>query len=495
MSNVLEKAIAYEKTEGNKIKASERPAFHLSPKVGWMNDPNGFSCYDGKYHLFYQYYPYDTQWGPMHWGHAVSEDMIRWSYLPAALAPDSAADKIGCFSGSAIQMPDGRQLLLYTGVHKEEEDRADSKDVQEQCIAFGDGKTYRKYENNPVITREMLPPGASVYDFRDPKIWKEDDGYYCVVGSCTEEKDGQILLFRSPDGIEWQFEKILIRNNKRFGKMWECPDFFELDGKQVLITSPQEMLPEGLEFHNGNGTLYVTGTYGSDHEFLEESYGTIDYGIDFYAPQTTCTADGRRVMIGWMQNWDTLSYKPEFPWFGQMSIPRELEVRNGKLWQRPVREIEHYYGRRVEHHNVKCGERMNLPGIEGRCVDLEISVRPADEKTGYRSFEIRFADNGTYYVSVIYDPYASTIQIDRKHCGTRKATIHQRRAYVTDKNGEIRLRMIIDRYSAEVFVNDGEQVLSVTFYTDITASGIHFTADGEVLFDAVMHELSMEENA
>ena len=188
-SEVLEKARVYEAEEELKITKVERPAFHLSPRIGWMNDPNGFTFYKGQYHMFYQYHPYNTNWGPMHWGHAVSEDLMHWNYLPAALAPDQEYDKFGCFSGSAVELEDGRQLLMYTGVSKADPEDPSSADVQTQCIAVGDGVNYEKYEGNPVLTSADLPAGASKVDFRDPKMWKDENGGFgCVIGraSCRE---------------------------------------------------------------------------------------------------------------------------------------------------------------------------------------------------------------------------------------------------------------------------------------------------------------------
>ena len=174
MNHSLIFARAYEKETGGKIPASARPIFHLTPWVGWMNDPNGFSYYRGQYHLFYQYNPYDTQWDAMHWGHAVSHDLLHWTYLPAALAPDAPYDSFGCFSGSAMELPDGKQLLLYTGVRKEGGDKG--KEYQTQCVAVGDGMDYQKYAQNPVLDAADLPEGLSPYDFRDPKIWRKPDG-------------------------------------------------------------------------------------------------------------------------------------------------------------------------------------------------------------------------------------------------------------------------------------------------------------------------------
>ena len=493
MSEMLEKARKYEDEQGKQIKAEDRPAFHVSPYVGWMNDPNGFSYYQGEYHLFYQYNPYDTHWDSMHWGHVVSKDLLHWEYLPAALAPDKDYDKIGCFSGSAIELDDGRQLLMYTAVDHETLEDGSKRDIQTQAVAVGDGRDYVKYEKNPVLTEKDLPEGASKVDFRDPKIWKGKDGnFYCVIGSRPADGSGQILLYRSANGFDWEFVSILAENKKRFGKMWECPDFFELDGKHILLTSPQDMLPEGLEYHTGNGTLCIIGEMDKDTYTLKEQFNqSVDYGIDFYAMQTVEAPDGRRIMIGWMQNWDTCANNriPKGKWFGQMSLPRELSIKDGRLIQKPVREIENLRTNKTEYKNVAFEDVIRLDGVDGRCVDMEITLRPGDAQDIYKKFAVRFAQNETYHTAVSFRPYESILKIDRKFSGSRRAIIHQRRSKVNSRNGEIKLRLILDRYSAEIFVNDGEHVLTATIYTDIEADGISFFADGKVEMDVTRYEL------
>ena len=490
MSELLEKAREYEARKEKTITEQQRPLFHLTPRCGWMNDPNGFSIYKGEYHLFYQYYPYETVWGPMHWGHAKSKDLITWEYLPCSMAPDEPYDKDGCFSGSAIEAADGKQLLLYTGVVKRPDENGDIREYQEQCLAVGDGVNYEKYANNPVIRAESLPEGAGRFDFRDPKVFMKDGRYYMVVGNKTEDKDGQILQYVSEDGYNWTYDKLVIKNNHRFGVMWECPDYFSLDGKQLLLTSPQDMLPEELEFHNGNGTLCVIGSFDEAGNFCEENCQAIDYGIDFYAPQTILTEDGRRVMIAWMQNWDTCGIRrDDFPWFGQMSFPREISLHNNKLIQKPIREIENYYGKRVSRQNVHISDSASLSSIEGRCIDMTVKVRSTDNALSYKKFEIRFADNGKAYSTIEYDPAQSIVKIDRKHSGSRRAIVHQRRCKVANNKGEITLRLILDRYSMELFINDGEQVMSMGVFTDIKAEGINFKCQGELLMDVEMYEL------
>lgn len=488
-------ARAYEKEAGAEIPDAARPKFHLTPHVGWTNDPNGFSFYKGEYHLFYQSNPYDTVWDSMHWGHAVSRDLLHWTYLPCAMAPDEPYDSFGCFSGSAIELPDGKQLLMYTGVRKEGGDHGE--ELQTQCIAVGDGLDYQKYSQNPVLDDSCLPEGMSRNDFRDPKVWQTADGSYrCVVGTRKPGKEGALLLFSSPDGFNWKYESILIQNDGRFGLMWECPDFFALDGRHVLLCSPQDMLPEGFEYHNGNGTLCLIGDLDeSGKHFSFEKNQAIDYGIDFYAPQTTLAPDGRRIMIGWMQNWDTCDQHgaKERKWFGQMSLPRELSIQNGRLYQKPVRELEQYRSNQISYKNVTVDGNLTLNGIEGRTVDMEITIRPKTPEAAYHKFVVRFAENDKFSTKLSYKPYESTLKIDRKCSGSRRAYIHQRRSLVPAKNGEVKMRLILDKFSVEVFINDGEQVMTATIMTDTAAKGISFFADGQVEMDVTKYDLFAEE--
>lgn len=494
-SQTLREARKYEEASEKMIAREDRPAFHLSARTGWMNDPNGFSYYGGKYHLFYQYHPYDCHWGPMHWGHAVSEDLLHWEYLPAALAPDESYDKDGCFSGSAATLPDGRHLLMYTGVLKEQQNNGGICETQTQCLAVGDGTDYEKYENNPVITVKDLPEGCSGHDFRDPKMWQKEDGTYCcVIGNRPADGSGQILLFASPNGFEWQYKKVLAFNGSRFGKMWECPDFFKLGEKWVLLTSPQDMLPSGFEYHNGNGTLCLIGDFDEETgNFTEQHDQSIDYGIDFYAPQTVLAPDGRRIMIGWMQNWDTCDFRAQnVSWFGQMSLPRELSVENGRLYQRPIRELDRMRSNMVEYRDVSFSGEITLEGVKGRRVDMELSISPEDGQDIYQKFAIRFAQNDQFRTSLSFHPRDSILKIDRKFSGSRRAIIHQRRSQVNSEDGRLKLRIILDRFSAEIFVNEGEQVLTAIVYTEQEADGISFYAEGTVHMDLVKYGLDMQ---
>ncbi len=492
-SEALQKARDFEAQYGPHIPDAERPAFHATPTIGWMNDPNGFSFYMGEYHLFYQYHPYSNEWGPMHWGHLKTKDLIRWERLPAALAPDEEYDASGCFSGGAVELPDGRQLLMYTGVRRARNEEGFIQDVQTQCVAIGDGVDYEKYSLNPVLDKKDLPLGGSSIDFRDPKVWREGDTYYAVIGNRTEDDSGAILMYKSGDGLSWELVRTLDRCHNQYGRMWECPDFFALDGKQVLITSPQDMTPIGLEFHAGNGTLCLMGSYDPEKGFTRERVQAIDYGLDFYAPQTMEAPDGRRIMIAWMQNWDTVGSKPfHCRWFGQMTLPRELSVRNGRLYQRPVRELEQYRRNPVTHHHILISGETNLPGIQGRVLDMTVTVRPMGQGS-YRWFRLHVAKDGQHDTIVRYRPDQSTVKIDRCRSGLPRDIVNTRSFLVTPNNEEIKLRVILDRFSVEVFVNDGEAAASAVIYTRQEADAITFEADGQALIDVEKYDLIFED--
>jgi len=490
MSKLLEKAREYEKETAEKIPNCSRPAFHFSNPVGWMNDPNGFSEYRGEHHLFYQYYPYATQWNSMHWGHAKSRDFIKWEYLPAALAPDCAYDSFGVFSGSAIE--DGeRQVLIYTGVEEKVLENGEKSIRQNQCIAVGDGLNYRKLEQNPVVSADMLPEGSSREDFRDPKMWKEDGRYYMVAGSRSGDGSGQIALFYADTLEAWKFAGILDRSENKCGKMWECPDFFPLADRQILLISPQEMEAEGLEFHNGNNTAFLIGSYEKSHErnefrFCREKIQSVDCGLDFYAPQTMLTADGRRIMIGWMQSWDNPMYPDSQPWSGMMTIPRELSLRNGRVCQRPVRELDAYRRNQVSYRDVCLEKEMSLEGIEGRCTDLELRLKGGS----CGKDRIKLASDSRLYSEIVYDREEQVLTFDRTHSGLKKDTISTRSMKAGSKNGVLSLRILIDRYSVEIFANDGEQVMTSLIYTPFTAAQISFAGNGKTYLDVTKYDIA-----
>ena len=486
ISQKLLEARKWEEENSALVDSSKRPFFHLSSRIGWMNDPNGFSIYNDEIHLFYQYFPYKSVWGPMHWGHAVTKDYIKWEYRPVALVPDTNADEGGCFSGSAVTSKDGKHLLMYTGVVPIEGE--DNKYTQSQCIAIGDGDTYTKYDLNPVLDEKDLPEGLSKYDFRDPKMNEEKDGTYtCVVGGCTEDMDGRILYYRSEDGIHWNFVSVLAENNHRFGTMWECPDFFELDGKRVLLCSPMNMVKDD-EYSDGHGTLCLIGELNEENKLVEENNQTIDYGVDFYATQTLLTNDGRRIMVAWMQSWHTLyEDREELSWYGQVILPRELSIKDGRLYQQPIREIENYRKNKVEYNGVEVSYECELNGIVGRCNDINIEL----DLTQSDAFLMKLAQKDDTFISILYDKTSNDLTFDRSNLDGRKTSIDVRSFRVKKQSDILKMRILIDKYSLECFVNDGEQVFTITYDANIDNKDISFSATGVAKLNVVSYTLEV----
>ncbi len=490
VSNQLLKVRRMERKQIHDIPRDERPSYHISSPTGWINDPNGFSVYNGRYHLFFQYHPFNTKWGPMHWGHCASDDLIRWEYLPAAMAPDESYDEGGCYSGSAIEV-DGEHVLIYTGVMDRYLDDGFHYYRQVQCLARGNGIDYQKSETNPIITGESIPEGGSLEDFRDPKIWKEDDGYSLVVGSRAEDGSGQILMYHSKDLETWQFVTVLDQSRNEYGKMWECPDFFPLGDRQILMVSPQDMCAQGLEFHNGNNSLFIYGSYDkSSHHFVRERVTAVDYGLDFYASQTLLTGDGRRIMIGWMQSWDAKITPASFQWSGMMTVPRELTMEHGRIYQRPVRELERYRKNLVEYRQQMILGPTALDGIRGRELELLVEITGFD----FEHFQIRFARNEEYEMLLQYNHTRKNLTVDRTHSGIDRDVVCRRKmelSPMTEADGKeiLKLRILLDKYSVEVFANDGEKVMSSVFYTPMEADGITFDSDGAACIHVKKYEL------
>ncbi len=421
----------------------------------------------------------------MHWGHAVSQDLLHWTYMPCAMAPDTTADAGGCFSGSAVEMPDGRLMLCYTGVQPAD---ALHRETQAQCVAFGDGTDFEKSLLNPVVRHNHLPEGYSEFDFRDPKIWREGDLYKMAVANRHETRQGSVLLLESPDGLDWHFVTELDASHQEYGQMWECPDFFTLDGKQVLLVSPQEMQARE-EFHAGNGTMAILGRYDQqERRFVRESIQPVDHGLTFYAPQTTLAPDGRRIMIGWMENWETCKEAPRrHPWYGQMSVPREVSIRNGRLTQLPIREIETMWQDTVRHDQVTVCQETSLPGVQGRLLDLTVTLHA--QSSACRRFTLHVARDASHYVQLQCNLARGELVFDRSHGGSHRDIVHTRHVKAEVQNGEMKLRLLLDKESVELFINDGERVVTSLIPTPLEAEGITFAADAPLLLSVEAHHL------
>lgn len=492
--DALSEARAYEMLHEKSISPDDRPVFHVSSRIGWMNDPNGFSFYHGYYHLFYQYHPYRTVWGPMHWGHVRSKDLLHWEFLPTAIAPDTDYDKNGCYSGSALELKDGRQLLMYTSVQKESQPDGTIAEFQTQSIAFGDGIDYVKSEHNPILTSDLLPAGASTKDFRDPKIWRDDmdQCYYAVVGSILADSNGAVLLFCSDDLIHWSYVSTLEESRQEYGSMWECPDFFILEQSAVILASPTSMYAKDLEFHNGHNAVYSIGSYNRiTHSFTRREVRTLDYGLDFYAAQTMLSPNGRRIMIGWMQSWDNCHKQPKgCRYFGMMTVPRELFLHNGYLCQLPVRELSDCHKNTIIFRQVSVSSPIELNQLKGRVLDMTIQIRPSKDQLYDHCF-IHLASDGKLRTTICYDPRKSILHFDRTYSGFLYDLIAARDVSVRNRNGCLDLRIVMDRFSVEIFVNGGEQAITSVIHTPQSADRIILDAEGTVLMDIEKSDLNI----
>ena len=530
ISKKLSLARSFEKAHFSEIQRQERPGFHLSPAVGWLNDPNGFSFYKGEYHLFYQYNPYSTRWDAMHWGHWTSKDLLHWEYHEASFAPDEDYET-GVFSGTAIMDKDGSHLIMYTADYTKAPDY--STDLsgkngvrrETQCIARGDGSQYQKYEGNPVISEKELPEEFTMEDFRDPKLWIGKDGKYYAVTVARKKSDnlGAALLFSSENAVEWQYLDTIRENDGSFGGMWECPDFFFLEGRPVLSLSVMNMKNTSPLFRNGNCTVAFVGDTISEEvgilpesqqgkeenrteEFLENCLQKVmknakpqalDLGFDFYAPQTM-ERDGRTIMVGWMQAPEAGGNAPEnAKWYGQMSFPRELFFRGDRLCQRPILEIQKLYKDPVE-LEISCEkEEKSVAELEGKLLDISLKIsapKHSFERKGI--FQMKFAKQGDFYVLCAYDFASGILTIDRSHAGRSASICEVRRIYVGSAE-ELSLRLLLDRFSFELFVNDGEQALSGTLYElpaeakeiSFQGEGIHLQVEKHSLREIELGEL------
>jgi len=347
-----------------------RPRYHFTAPQNWLNDPNGLIHWRGEYHLFYQHHPHSTDWGPMHWGHAVSSDLVHWRDLPIALFPDSPADRDGCWSGCAVE-EGGRPVLMYTGV---------SAGEQRPCVAVGsqDLLQWTKHPANPVISDP--PEGVRGSDFRDHSLWKEPDGWwYQVIGSARPGQGGFLPLYRSLDLVHWQPLGELLSaadlpaESLPTGQMWECPSFFALDDRHVLLISAfDESVPGKLAY-----TLWMSGRY-RDQRFVPQRVEKLDGGnAYFYAPQVMVDAQGRRLMFGWVGEGRSAAARAQAGWAGVISLPRSLFVdAQGTLCQRFVPELQALRGpeHRLSLAMDDAGEHA-LPTF-GRAVELRLRVEP-----------------------------------------------------------------------------------------------------------------------
>lgn len=482
----LKKANQFISTNKENINPVFRNHYHLMGPIGWINDPNGFVYFRGEYHLFYQFYPYDSVWGPMHWGHAKSKDLINWEQLPVALAPSESYDIDGCFSGTALVEND-KLYLFYTG-HVENEQI--KREVQ--CMAVSeDGIHFEKYLKNPLVDETHITNIASYEDFRDPKVFKKDDDYFMLVASQTEDSRGQILMFKSEDMLNWSFNSILLEGDTKQGIMWECPDLFQIDGKDILIMSPIQMPSVGNKYANRSSTVAFIGEVDwQTGKFLVENYHEIDGGLDFYAPQTCFNDLGEIFLVAWMQMWDRNMPTNDLKhgWAGSMTLPRKLSLKNNRLKQEPIEIPQKQIQERSKRVNFLLKEQSVKEKISQRNrITISIDFMEASKVSLY------YGKKEETFFEISYDKHTSLLEINREKMGysikgAEKPTLTKRAIEVPLVENHLKLEIYGDTSSIELFTNDG-QALSTTFFEEAFSGVLEIAGDDELL----IKELTIED--
>jgi len=299
---------------------TKRPKYHYKPQKGWINDPNGLVYFKGYYHIFYQHQPNrEDPHGQAHWGHARTKDFLEWEEMPTALYPDMPYDQNSCWSGTSI-IKDGVLYIFYTAVP--EMNLAYPEYIS---IAYStDGILFEKYRNNPIITEYPADGGP---DFRDPAVTYINGKYYCVIASGNRElKKARLLLYESNDLFHWNYIRVMTEWDD--GKCAECPSFLPMNDGVLLTTS----------VCNLDGSFFFSSMYGrfANNSFTPEICGTIDRGPDQYAGQIFRDHKGRYILISWIPG---LYY--DHMTVGCLSIPKEITVKNGKIYSYPVEEVRH----------------------------------------------------------------------------------------------------------------------------------------------------------
>ena len=503
-----------------------RPTYHASIPSGWCNDPNGMIYYNGKSHLYFQHYPYAAHWGTMHWGHFTTDDFIKWELQPVAIRPDQDYEVIcGCCSGNAVEK-DGRLYIMYT---------AAQPDRQRQCLAWSEdgGITFTKEPSNPILTAEMLSEQVSTRDFRDPKIIVRDGWYYClagtriidpalpqpsprayasnmsgantadlvhharlminpsdpngdVLGGMIDLGWGNLILFRSRDLYHWEFLGRCLYRQPGFSEhyytlngVYECPDIFTSNGKDVIISSPQNLPQMGNSYQNQHSVVYIPGKMNWETgRFTMDSINELDAGFDVYAPQCMTMPDGRIIMIAWKEMWDRTMPMTEDGWGGTYTLPREVEFKNGRLYQNPVREIKNYRQNKVEAGamTLKDGS-LQVKGVEGDIIELDVTFRPLD----CRTLGVRFFKGAEHETVLTFNAEDSTVVFDRTNSGVPIYGVEvntNTRTCDIDETDRIRFHIFLDQCSAEVFINDGRFAMTGNVFPDAEDTGVEFFCTG-----------------
>ncbi|EEX75533.1 glycoside hydrolase family 32 protein [Leptotrichia hofstadii] len=450
-----------------------RQKYHIQGIVGLINDPNGFSQFNGKYHMFYQWNPLGTNHKNKTWAHSVSSDLLNWERLETALRPDTWYSKDGVYSGSAI-VDDDKLYLFYTGNVKDLEGNRESY----QCLAVSsDGENFERWE--PSIVNQ---PDGYTRHIRDPKIWKKDGKFYAVIGIQGENLEGKAVLYSSENIKDWKFEGEIAGANhgkiKDFGFMWECPDYFQLKDektgeiKDLLIFSPQGLEPEGDLYNNKYQTGYLFGKLDYEKPEFEilSDFVEIDRGHDFYAPQSMEDGKGRRLIVGWMG----IPEEEDFPtvkneWLHCLTLPRELKVIDGKLYQVPIKEMESIRGEKIEFSEKVTGEVK-----VGTGVTYELKAKFTDFNSDF-GLKLRTSKNSETVLKFDYNDKKFVLDRTKGEQPDKRL----RKVYLGNIS-ELELTVFVDSSSVEVFINGGAEVFSSRIFPEKDADGISVFADKDV---------------
>lgn len=413
---------------------------HYRAQKNWINDPNGFIWYKGQYHLFYQHFPYEPRWGTMHWGHAVSRDLVRWEEKEIALFPSKYDDQSGCYSGSAVEQ-DGKLYLYYTGVRYLVMDPQDThRCVDDQFVAAQmlvtseDGEHFDNIKNKVTV----IPPLeerqiGDITHTRDPKVWRGKDAWYMILGSRTEQGKGKLLFYRSEDMYHWSFVNDAV-NGDQWGWMCECPDYFEIGEDKVLLVSPMGILTDGKAEPSQTVCMKVEFDEESCTMQLPDTCQFMDYGMDVYAPQSTLDEEGRRVVTAWVR----MPESPDGRWIGMHMAPRIVEIREGHICFPVHPNVRNAYTRRIEMPSQadEAGYRFEMELEDGE----EINIG------GYRIFR-----RGVH------------ICTDRSRV-FRNLSNHRMEFETPPLREGFRVEVYVDENLIEVYANNGEYVITNAVY-------------------------------
>lgn len=473
------------------------PKFHIASNGGWINDPNGLNFYNGRWHVFYQLHPYGTQWGPMHWGHVSSTDMLTWRREPVMFAPSLEQEKDGVFSGSAVIGDDGKLRFYYTGHRWANGVDGSDGEWQVQMYATPDNDELTSATKHGMIVD--CPRDQVDSHFRDPKVWKIGDTWYMTFGVCSKERRGQMWLYTSSDMVTWTFDRILFEHPDENVWMLECPDFFPIkdaegNEKWVIGFSAMGAKANGFMNRNVNNAGYMIGTWEPGTSFKPETeFRLWDCGHNFYAPQSFTAADGRQIMYGWMSPFTQPIPMEEDGWCGNLTLPREITFgADGDLHTAPVAEME---GLRADTHDfgaIELGANGEMTlADDAEAVEIEMTIDLKASTAERAGLKVHATEDGSY-TYVAFDDQIGRVVVDRQ---TAKYGDRGYRAAPLDANelaaDTLKLRVFVDRGCVEVYTNDGRQAMSSYSYAAEGPRAIKLVAESGTLkvTDLKMHTL------